>query len=328
MDTREKRLNDAKYIMEDIIDIQGMDEDNYPEMNVLMNRLHEIIADIQNKDFNTLVEDSLVVGTPDNYIAKSESLGKAIVKMPTAVIDAFSSIKKFKANPVPREKKRRSLWFKEMLYNIELAIDKIVPKGFAVGPVIIDMQKDMNNLSAKRANAISNFKRAYNQKREDRGYRESADDFINGYTNYRGMVISAEDFSDVVHGVADAGKGIARTGAKAVTGTAKGTIVAGKATVRGAKKAVKAVKNSWRIVAIKKAFKEATVAIKYLLDHVHPEDYDIRRVAFEHLEYWQKVMNALEHEPGSERIVQSINDQITKFKKNLKELDLSDSGKN
>ena len=328
MDTREKRLNDAKYIMEDIIDIQGMDEDNYPEMNVLMNRLHEIIADIQNKDFNTLVEDSLVVGAPDNYIAKSEALGKAIVKMPTAVIDAFSSIKKFKANPVPREKKRRGLWFKEMLYNIELAIDKIVPKGFAVGPVIIDMQKDMNNLSAKKSAAISNFKKAYNQKREDRGYRESAEDFINGYTNYKGMVISAEDFSDVVHGVADAGKGIARTGAKAVTGTAKGTIVAGKATVSGARKAVKAVKNSWRIVAIKKAFKEATVAIKYLLEHVQPEDYDIRRVAFEHLEYWQKVMNALEHEPGNERIVQSINDQITKFKKNLKELDLSDSGKN
>ena len=104
--------------------------------------------------------------------------------------------------------------------------------------------------------------------------------------------------------------------------------MAGKATVSGARKAVKAVKNSWRIVAIKKAFKEATVAIKYLLEHVQPEDYDIRRVAFEHLEYWQKVMNALEHEPGSERIVQSINDQIIKFKNNLKELDLSDSGKN
>ena len=316
IEDKERLIEDAKYVLEDILNLQKNENDPYPELDILLAKLQEIIDSILNKEFNTLVKQSI----EDDVVTAFEGVKPTVMRAPTAVIDSLKTIKEFIKTPVPKNSKKRSLFFKEVLYNIEVGIDKVLPKGFALGPIIIDLEKDINSGKAMRNARIQNFKKAYNDKREERGYRESVEDYINGYTEYKDFVISAEDFSDVVDTAVRGSKKIGKTAVNVGVGTTR-------AVNKTAKKVVQEVKNSWKIVAIKKIFKEATIAMKYLTEHVSPEDYDIRRMAYEHLEYWEKVLDAVKGEPGAVRVHNFIESQISKFKKKLKDLDLDDSKK-
>ena len=289
LEQKESLLETAKFIINDIFDIQQQDENNYPEMNVLLEKVQEVITNINNAIIGeeTIPSGEGVVGD----IAKE--VGKHIMKFPTAIVDGFKSITAalnmdFLSDRDKSNKKfmgDRPLRAKRFFMRIEELTDKILPDAIKIGPIVLEADKMKNQAMMAKANMKNRWMQAYDKRREERGYdtKRLAESYIEDFLHYKDMVVSSEDFQDVV---------------------------------KGTKRTVSATKNAWRIIAMKKAFREAKIALKYLLDHTNPEEYDTRRVAMDHIEYWEELAERFEAENNEEstKMAKAIRKEMNAFK--------------
>lgn len=289
LEQKESLLETAKFIVNDIFDIQQQDENQYPEMNVLLDKVQEVITQINNAVIGEGISPSGegVVGD----VAKE--IGKHIMKFPTAIVDGFKSITAalnmdFLSDRDKSNKKYmgdRPLLAKRLFMRIEELTDKILPDAIKIGPIVLEADKMKNQAMMAKANMKNRWMQAYDKRREERGYdtKRLAENYIEDFINYKDMEISSEDFNDVV---------------------------------KGTKRTISAAKNTWRIIAMKKAFREAKIALKYLLEHTNPEEYDVRRVAMDHIEYWEELAERFEAENNEEstKMAKAIRREMNAFK--------------
>lgn len=286
---KESLLETAKFIISDIYDVQQQDENNYPEMNVLLDKVQEVITTINNAvigEENTPSAEGVVGDV-------AREVKKQVMRFPTAIVDGFKSITAalnmdFLSDRDKENKKfmgDRPLLAKRLFLRIEELTDKILPDAIKIGPLVIEADKLKNKAMMAKANMKNRWMQAYDKRREERGYdvNRLAENYIEDFLHYKEMVVSAEDLHDVV---------------------------------RGTKRTISAAKNAWRIVAMKKAFRETKIALKYLLDHTDPEEYDIRRVAMDHIEYWEELAERFEAENNEEglKMAKAIRKEMNAFK--------------
>ena len=290
---KQSLIEDAKYIMSEIYAEKRKDEDGYPEMDLLLDRLQNVITEINNCIFG------------DEKIPVAEGLGKMVMKIPTAIIDMFKSLPNYKTGPNSKDNERakKSMLFDRFFMRIEEIVDKTIPKGFKIDWFIFDGNRSYNDHLAKKALRKQNFRKAYERRREERGYKkEYAEDGIAGMCVYGNLIAKSEDFNDVTRGVKAFGKGVADTS---------------RMVASGAKTVYKGARDAWRILVIKKAFNEARTAIIYLQKNHTPDDYDVDRVAMDHIRYWEKLCERLEDEDTDNPIIKTIRSELSKFRKML-----------
>lgn len=162
---------------------------------------------------------------------------------------------------------------------------------------------------AKLDGIIGNFQRS---EAESAMYAAGAEAYIDTFFEF---VPAWEDSDPYDFNVTD-DKGSALKG---FAGKVKNAAVAGsKGVVKGAKGLKGGLQNQWKILVIKKAFKDALICIDYLTRNADDGEYDIRRIALDHLQYWEGVAYQLEDDPNvSEKIPKAIRKQIKKFKLKL-----------
>lgn len=286
---KESLLETAKFIISDIYDIQQQDENNYPEMSVLLDKVQEVITTINNA---IIGEENIPSG--EGVVGDVvKEVGKQVMKFPTAIVDGFKSLTAafnmdFLSDRDKDNKKfmgDRSLKAKRFFLRLEELTDKILPDAVKIGPLMLNAGKMKNQAMMAKANMKNRWMQAFDKRRRERGYdvNRLAENYVNDFLYYEDMVVSSEDLKDVV------------------TGT---------------KRTISAAKNAWRIIAMKKAFKEAKIALKFLLEHTDPKEYDTRRVAMDHIEYWEELAERFEEENNEEgkKMARAIRKEMAVFK--------------
>lgn len=308
--TQEERaslLETAKNIISDIYDIQNSDETKYPEMEVLLDKVQEIITEIQNQPLGEEAEDLSTQG--EGVISAAAKVGRGIVRLPSNIVRAFKMLGRpldiFRWSNEYDDERKNSGEYKNkgpmlatrFFLKIEEIIDKAIPNSVKLGPIGINTDK-MNNqrmLKKVRRQSKNRFMAEKIKDKWDATAKESlntAEKYIDTYLDYTDYYVGKEDAMDVMKSIGN--------------GTAKAT-----------RASVKAGKNAWRWYTIKKAFKEAMTAINYIAEHNSVNEYEIKRIAMDHIKYWEGVASAMEENLETEKMALSIRKELIKFKKKL-----------
>lgn len=294
-------LSRCKHLMREIIDARN---DNHLELDILQDKLQRIITTAQNCSFDTEVAGEGVIG----------DIGKAVIKLPTAIIDHFRAIKESQKELKETTRRtpigKKSHTFKRIFMNIEEALDKCIMKGTKVGPVILDAEKSLNSAKAKHISKKVTRQRIYDEKRRERGYNVDRDrygeSYIDGMVNYTTVYVG-EDVLETV-----------KSGAKA---TGRGMKKAAASTVKGGKFLAQKAKDAWRIHGIKIAFKQSINTFQYLMKHHNSESYDIERMALDHIEKWEEKLSDMQFDSESKAVVKALRKELAKYKTKITELE-------
>lgn len=295
IDEKERALNNAKFIMEEIYNCGQMTKDNYPELEALQNKMHKIISDIHQKEYDAGFGEGML-----------QDAKKIVMKIPTAIVDTLAALKESRRK-APEQSSKLGAWCRFYLDKVQKVLDYIIG---ATSPLpIIDYGGRI-----KRDVWRSKFKTIYNKKREERGYginqqgEAEAYKLIKDFVDYSPVYVSSEDFSETVGKVVDNVK----DGAKKIS--------------KGAKKAygysTNSLKATWKIVAINQTFKELQITVKFLLNNSKQDDSQIRRIIIDHLEHWEDAMNSLDNnDPHEKRIINKLKKNIKKMKETASKLE-------
>lgn len=293
-------LETAKFIASDIYDIQNQDENNYPEMDRLLTKLQEVITTINNA----------ILGEPhDDLVPESEAkkrnllerAGHAIMSIPTAIIDRFKSLPDYKQYTDDEERemdpqrrgKNRTNMFTRFFMGIEEIVDKCIPEITDTKIPLIGTkptgrwynQHLMNKMKRKER-----MNKRYVELRKARGYNTNYESFVEGFVHYGLMPFSENDIIGAI-----------------------GNTVGG--VVKGGQNLIQAGKNAWRWNALKKAFNEAEQAIEYIRVRSGADDHALKRLAMDHIKYWEAAAERIEDEgPETRELAKNIKKELNRFR--------------
>ena len=293
---KDSLLETAKFIASDIYDIQNQDEDNYPEMDRLLTKLQEVITTINNA----------VLGEPhDDLVPESEArkrgIGHAVMAIPTAIIDRFNSLPDYKTysgdeeddlDPQRRGKNRAGV-FTKFFMGIEEIVDKCIPEVYNTHLPLVGARPTGRMYNQHLMNKMKRKERMtkkYNERRKARGYRTNYESFVEGFVHYGLMPFSE---ADIIGAVGNAVGGV----------------------VKGGQDLIQAGKNAWRWNTLKKAFHEAEQAIEYIRVRSGADDHALRRLAMDHIKYWESAAERIEDEgPESRELAKNIKKELNRFR--------------
>lgn len=316
---RASLLETAKHIISDIYDIQNSDKNKYPEMDVLLDKVQEVITEIENQPLGEESDDELST-QGEGAISTVAKTGRAIIRIPSNIVRSFKMLKRpldiFRWSNEYDDKRKNSEEYKNkgpmlatrFFMKIEEITDKALPNSLKIGPVGLNLDK-MNNkrmLKKVRKQSKNRFMQEKMKEKWDATANENfntAEKYINTYLDYTDYYISKEDAKEVMQSIG--------------SGTTKVAKSIGTGTVKATKATVKAGKNTWRWYTIKKAFKEAMTAISYIAEHNSVNEYEIKRIAMDHIKYWEGVALAMEENIESQKMALSIRKELVKFKRKL-----------
>lgn len=297
---KDSLLETAKFIASDIYDIQNQDENNYPEMDRLLTKLQEVITTINNA----------ILGEPhDDLVPESEAkkrnilerAGHAIMFIPTAIIDRFKSLPDYKQytddeeremDPQRRGKNRTNV-FTRFFMGIEEIVDKCIPEITDTKIPLVRTQPTgrwynqhlMNKMKRKER-----MNKRYVELRKASGYNTNYESFVEGFVHYGLMPFSENDIIGAI-----------------------GNTVGG--VVKGGQNLIQAGKNAWRWNALKKAFNEAEQAIEYIRVRSGADDHALRRLAMDHIKYWEAAAERIEDEgPETRELAKNIKKELNRFR--------------
>lgn len=297
---KESLLETAKFIASDIYDIQNQDENNYPEMDRLLTKLQEVITTINNA----------ILGEPhDDLVPESESkkkknilekAGHVVMFIPTAIIDRFKSLPDYRTYNDEEEReidpqrlgKERMGTFTKFFMGIEEIVDKCIPEITDTKIPLVGArhtgrwynQHLMNKMKRKER-----MTKKYVERRKASGYNTNYESFVDGFIHYGLMPFS----EDVIGAIGDTVNGV----------------------VKGGQNIIQAGKNAWRWNALKKAFNEAEQAIEYIRVRSGGDDHALKRLAMDHIKYWEAAAERIESEgPETRELAKNIKKELNRFR--------------
>lgn len=303
---RKSLLETAKHIIIDIYDIQNADENKYPEMNVLLDKVQEVITEIENCPLGEEREDDLST-SGEGVITGAIGLGAkavvGVVRLPGNIIRLIKSIPNpkelFKWNEDFENQRKNDGEYKDkgpmlatrFFMKVDEVMDKAIPSSFRVGPLSLNTDK-MNNKRMLKKFKRQEKRRYMMNKVQDKWDSVGKESYIDTYMNYEPYYVGKEDAMDVMKS-------------------------AGRGTKNAARATVKASKNAWRWIALKKAFREAMIAIKYISENNSVNSYEVKRIAMDHIKKWEALAEVMEEHAETEKMALSIRKELSKFKRKL-----------
>ena len=316
-DDRKSLLETAKHIISDIYDIQNSDDNKYPEMDVLLDKTQEIITEIQNQPLGEESDD--IVTSGEDLIGATGKVTRGIIKLPSNIIRCFKMLGRpldiFRwSNEYEDERKNSDAYRNNgpmlatrFFMKIDEIIDKALPKSLKIGPLGLNVDKMNNKRMLKNINKQEKRRFMANKMKEKweataKENMNTAEKYIDTYLDYSDYFLGREDAMEVAKSI-------------------------GRGTKAAATSTIKAGKNTWRWFAIKKAFKEAMIAINYIAENNSVNDYEIRRIAMDHIKKWEAVAAVMEENTETEKMSISIRKELAKFKKKLLKKNIDTSNK-
>lgn len=316
-DDRKSLLETAKHIISDIYDIQNSDDNKYPEMDVLLDKTQEIITEIQNQPLGEESDDMVTSG--EDLIGATGKVARGIIKLPSNIIRCFKMLGRpldiFRWSNEYEDERKNSDAYKNkgpmlatrFFMKIDEIIDKALPKSLKIGPLGLNVDKMNNKRMLKNINKQEKRRFMANKMKEKweataKENMNTAEKYIDTYLDYSDYYLGREDAMEVAKSI-------------------------GRGTKAAATSTLKAGKNTWRWFAIKKAFKEAMTAINYIAENNSVNDYEIRRIAMDHIKKWEAVAAVMEENTETEKMSISIRKELAKFKKKLLKKNIDTSNK-
>lgn len=316
-DDRKSLLETAKHIISDIYDIQNSDDSKYPEMDVLLDKTQEIITEIQNQPLGEESDD--IVTSGEDLIGAAGKVARGIIKLPSNIIRCFKMLGRpldvFRWSNEYEDERKNSDAYRDkgpmlatrFFMKIDEIIDKALPKSLKIGPLGLNVDKMNNKRMLKNINKQEKRRFMANKMKEKweataKENMNTAEKYIDTYLDYSDYFLGREDAMEVAKSI-------------------------GRGTKAAATSTLKAGKNTWRWFAIKKAFKEAMIAINYIAENNSVNDYEIRRIAMDHIKKWEAVAAVMEENTETEKMSISIRKELAKFKKKLLKKNIDTSNK-
>nr|DAS13864.1 MAG TPA: Permuted papain-like amidase enzyme, YaeF/YiiX, C92 family [Caudoviricetes sp.] len=309
---RQSVLETAKHIISDIYDIQNSDDNKYPEMEVLLDKLQEIITDIHNQPLG--IEEDELSTSGEGVVGAVGAIGSGIIKLPSTIVRMFKMLGRpldiFRWDKEYEDERKAGndyknkgpMLAKRFFMKIDEIVDKAIPNSIKIGPLAINTDK-MNNQRMLKNLRKQDKKRFIREKVKEKWRntaKESVDSYIEDFVNYESYYVGKEDAMDMVK-------------------------AAGRKTVAASKATFKAGKNAWRWYTIKKAFKEAMIAINYIAENNSVNDYEIRRIAMDHIKRWESISYAMEENSETEKLALKIRKELIKFRTKLAKKNINTS---